>query len=416
MSARRLGMAVLSHGRSLEAMLLASQGAGVLTSIVVARSIGPSGRGIITALTTWGQVLGWVAAFSLDKALIVRTSGAHALTGADDGLRVARAAVTALSIPTIAITVVVGRSLFSDAWLSLALVVIAVATAQTELVSGWLLARRWRERFTAWRFVQPVFYLLTTVAVALAFRNAGLYTRTLAIGAGAAASVAIPVLIACIFLPRRPFAKTDHIGAFLRFGVAAQTGNLLQYLNGRLDILALSFLVTPRSVGYYVVGAGVAQATLLLGTAGVVRAMTGETARWDGVGIAIACALAAVVAVISPFAIPWIFGADFRPSVPIAQILALGGPVNYGLQVACGRLLAANRPWEVAVAQGAGVVFFGSIIVAAPTVRGAAWASVLSYAVSFVIAEQRVRRLHTSPTTGGVDPPPVTGPAPLGPP
>src|ERR1700693_2853514 len=58
---RSLGYRLLSHNRALEAMLIATAVTGVVASIVVARSIGPAGRGTIVTLTVWGQVLGWLA-------------------------------------------------------------------------------------------------------------------------------------------------------------------------------------------------------------------------------------------------------------------------------------------------------------------------------------------------------------------
>ena len=88
---------VLRHNRALEAMLVTTQAAGVIASIVVARSVGPAGRGTLLTITVWGQILGWLAAFSLDKAVVVLTSGKDRVSSPDDALRTVRLPVLGLS-------------------------------------------------------------------------------------------------------------------------------------------------------------------------------------------------------------------------------------------------------------------------------------------------------------------------------
>jgi O-antigen/teichoic acid export membrane protein len=95
--------------------------------------------------------------------------------------------------------------------------------------------------------------------------------------------------------------------------------------------------------------------------------------------------------VAAPRIIPAVFGTSFNAAVPIARILAIGAIVNYALQAACGRLLGRRQPWTVAVAQGLGVIVFTIGIVSFPTLQGAAWSSVTSFAVSLVFAEIALR-------------------------
>jgi O-antigen/teichoic acid export membrane protein len=177
----------------------------------------------------------------------------------------------------------------------------------------------------------------------------------------------------------------------LRFGAAAQVGTILQYLNGRLDLLALTFLVSAHDLGYYAAGASLGQLPLLMASAGSIRGMTGETDAIDKAGIGIAGLLASIVIVASPVIVPGVFGASFEPAVPIARILAIGTVINYALQGSCGRLLRRRRPWRVAFSQGVGVVIFGMGIAAFPTLLGVAWSSVSSFAVSLVIAQLALR-------------------------
>jgi O-antigen/teichoic acid export membrane protein len=386
-----LGRRALNHNRALEAMLIAAQVAGVLAAIVIARSVGPAGRGTVVTLTVWGQILGWLAVFSLDKALVVLTSGKDAVASPDQALRAVRLPVLGTSCLAIVASVLLGRHFFSSGWLIAALAALAVATAQAELIAGWFLATGRRPAFIAWRLAQPALYLAILIAAAFLLRTSSLQDRTVVMGVGAAASLVVPVMVVLGGLLRRPRAAKRGLGPLLGFGAAAHVASILQYLNGRLDLLALTFLVSVAGLGYYSAGAALGQVAMLMASAGALRGMTGEAKRTDFVGIGIAATLAGAVIIAAPVLVPMLFGASFEPAVPIARILAIGGVINYALQGTGGRLLAKRQPWVVALSQGIGVAAFASGIVVSHTLQGVAWASVISFTVAWLVAEVTLR-------------------------
>ncbi len=102
-------------------------------------------------VTVWGLILDWLAAFSLDKALVVLTSGEGAVAPPDEGLPAVRLPVLGTSCLAIVASVFFGRHFFTSAWLTAALAAFAVAIAQAELSGGWLLARRRRVAYIFWR-------------------------------------------------------------------------------------------------------------------------------------------------------------------------------------------------------------------------------------------------------------------------
>ncbi len=372
-------------------MLVGGQVAGVVASVIVTRSVGPTGRGIIVTLTVWGQLLGWLSAFSLDKALIVLASRDDAAISADQGLRAVRPPVLALSAVALVGTVLAGQHFFSNIWLTISMGAFAVATAQTEIISGWLLARGRRHAFIVWRLFQPALYLAILTVLALSLRSTRAEERTVAMGIGAAVSIVIPVVLVLGALPRRPAMVWRGSLPLLRFGAAVQTANILQYLNARLDLLALSLLVSAQSLGYYSVGAALGQMALLTASAGFLRGITGERDGTDLLGVGIAGLLAGIVIVASPVLVPAIFGPSLLPAVPIARILAIGAVVNYALQGSSGRLLSRRRPWVLATSQGVGVLVFAIGIEAFPTLTGVAWSSVSSFIVSLLINQVALR-------------------------
>lgn len=387
----RFGRVALRHNRALEGMLVASQVAGVLAAIVIARSIGPDGRGTVVTLTVWGQLLGWLAAFSLDKALVVLTSGEDAVASPDEALKAVRLPVLGTSCLAIIASVFLGRHFFSSVWLIAALAALAVATAQAELIAGWLLATGRRLAFISWRLIQPTLYLAIMIAAAFLLRPLSLEDRTVAMGLGAAVSLVVPVLLFLWHLSRRPPGDKRGLGALLKFSAATQVASVLQFLNVRLDLLALTFLVSAAGLGYYSAGAALGQAAMLMASAGGLRGITGEAVRTDIVGVGIAAILAGAVILTAPVVVPLLFGSSFEPAVPIARILAIGGVVNYALQGTGGRLLRRRQPWVVALSQGIGVVVFTAGIAASHTLQGVAWASVISFTVSLVVSETALR-------------------------
>ena len=211
-------------------------------------------------------------------------------------------------------------------------------------------------------------------------------------GLGAAVSLVVPVLLILRHLSRRPRADKRGLGALLKFSAATQVASVLQFLNGRLDLLALTFLVSAAGLGYYSAGAALGQAAMLMASAGGLRGITGEAVRTDIVGVGIAAILAGAVILTAPVVVPLLFGSSFEPAVPIARILAIGGVVNYALQGTGGRLLRRRQPWVVALSQGIGVVVFTAGIAASHTLQGVAWASVISFTVSLVVSETALRR------------------------
>jgi O-antigen/teichoic acid export membrane protein len=390
---------LLQHNRALELMLLTSQAAGVVASVVIARSVGPSGRGVLTALTTWGLTIGWLTALSLDKSIVVlaRTEDPPVPPGV--GLAIARRIVVALSPGALFLAFAVGWPIFHNWVYVLILATTALAVAQLELATGWALGRQRQGLYVILRLAQPSLYLASAVFLAVAFAGLGVHTRTRFIAIGTVVAVVLPVLL---FTGRVHVRATKEDiarfrGPLVSFAVRAQVANALQYVNARLDVLTLSFLVSSSSLGVYAVGASLGQSVVLLGSAGVIRGITGKATRADLRGLALTSTFAAAVMLLAPFLIPRIFGEEFENATAVAQILCVGGVLNYALQGLAGRLLGQGRAIAVAVAQAAGLPAFAAGIAISRTLEGVAWASNASFAISLVVALVLVRR--SKPTT-----------------
>jgi O-antigen/teichoic acid export membrane protein len=384
---------LLDHNRALEGVFLGTQVLGTIATIFIARSLGPAGRGSITTLVVWTQLLGWISAFSLDKAIVVlsRSNTARAIEP-DGALAWSRRMVTLLSAPVAILCLVLGRHLFHDWVWSIYLVIGTIATAHGELSAGWLLAKNRMARFILYRLAQPALYFVGCTLVALLLRGYSVEVRVAVMAVATVISLVIPVVLVSFTTPWRIHVRVPGKGLLL-FAASAQAANAMQYLNSRLDIVSLSLLTTPKEVGLYSVGYATGQATVVLGSAGIIRGITGRATKLDRRGVLGTALLGCAIALVSPIAIPLVFGQAFVPSIRVAQIIALGGAINYAMQSSSGRLLGAGRPWLMALAEGCGAVAFGMGIAVSRQIDAVALSSVASFAVSLAVAQLCLSRI-----------------------
>jgi O-antigen/teichoic acid export membrane protein len=386
----RLG-ALIAHERSLEGVLFVTQVLLVVSSVVLARAVGAEGRGAIATVTVYGQLVGWTFCFSLDKAFLVLSRESDADVMATFRTTLAMAHV--LVVPTAIVGFLAGEILL-DRWeYSVAMAAIAVGSLYSEMYAAWLLATD-RERFLVFRVAQPLFYFGAALGVAALVEGADTRTRVFVLVAACAAGA--PSLVGRV-LVRFPPAVWGVRGQMqrrlVRFAAAAQSANALQYVNSKLDVLYLATTGQAAAVGVYAVGASIGQATMFLGTAGILRGVTGRDRGIDWAGVGGVAAAAVAIGVTAPFVVPRVFGSEFEGAVVVAQFLAAGAVLNFGLQSLAGKLLGHGRPAMVAWVQGVGIPAFALGIFVSDSLKGVAVASVVSYGVSLVAAVLATRHL-----------------------
>lgn len=378
--------------RRMEIALFTAQGLGLLSAVGIARLAGPEGRGQLTTLAVYGQILGWLTAGSLDKALIVMTRDEVP----HDRLYVA-AAVRQLSriymIVGLSVTLLIGIALFGHNFLLGALIATVVVTARLELRTGWILATGCENLYLRMRVAQPAIYGLGILALLVADTTDVIDVADVAVPAVAlllVASITIP--IAATLRHRMRVAATREVSTQRRvahFALKTQAGALLQYLNSRLDLLVLPLLVSAESVGQYAVAASLSSLLLLLSSAGNLRGLIGGRASADRLALAVVIASAAVVVLCAPVIVLTLFGKDFQEAVSISQVLAVGAVFGYMVNVVSGQMIGDGRSGAVAAAQASGVAIFaiglivaGGNLIAVALCSGAAW--MLTLAMLFI--------------------------------
>src|SRR5690606_21255237 len=105
--------------------------------------------------------------------------------------------------------------------------------------------------------------------------------------------------------------------------------------------------------------------------------------------------VAGALALLLPWLVPLVFGAEFAAAVPIAEVLLLAALVMGAKDVLTGCAEAAGEPWLASRAEiTALAVTFVGLVVLLPAIGviGAAVTSVLAYATAFALLLRNVRR------------------------
>jgi O-antigen/teichoic acid export membrane protein len=363
---------------------------GLITGPLVARAIGPVGRGEVASGTVFGTLAWQVLALGLPWAVGNRVAAdpgrLRALLGnaARYCLLVTPAAV---GLAWFLVNVPLDHLSTAGAIGAFVLVAVAPLNIFSNVQQAALVAEGALRPMSVLRASPILFSAAVVIGCAV--------TGTLTIGTYLAATAGAGLLVNALtwrFLPTRPRGSEPY-RPLLWFGVRSAGGQLAAYGNSYLDQAILAVAVGPRQLGLYAVAATVASVPLSFGQALAARAFgdvgraTGEerwrqAARYLRLALLVGIAASAGIAVTGPFLVPLLFGSPFRASV-VPLLILLPGTAALGMGLTAMRVLnAVDRPGASTVAEGAGfaVTVVGlAVAVPAAGIKGAAIVSTLAY-------------------------------------
>lgn len=380
---------------------------GVITGPVLARAVGPTGRGEIALVTVFAAILTTVA--GLGVPLAIGHAAANKLQDSSHLIGTSvRLALWEL-VPALGIALALAYGPLSDitgAARVAAIVFVALAPVGVLTLCVTMI-------YIGEGMLRPVVLIEVVPAVALAAVVAVAYVGGfLTVWFYLAAMVGFTVLSLAIAvgwgapgpraaLPLRPF---------LRFGARGYLGYLAALGTIRIDQVFVGPMLGARQLGYYAVAASIAQLPLTLGRAVASRAF-GTVAqsedraelmsRYMRLSLLAAGILAVGVAVACPL-VPLLYGHSFGHSlVPLLWLLP-GSVVLCGSLTATSCLTSAGRPGQTTIAEAIGL---GGTLVGLPLIvprygiRGAAIFSSVSYLVVFLTYRHFLRGLGVTRIT-----------------
>lgn len=318
---------------------LASQGFLLISGIIVARALGPEGRGVLAYLWLIPLVLCLLGGIGMPQAstfYVAREAGnAAAVVRISVRITIVLAAILVLAYGAglLAFAGPDAKFTTADGLLSMGLI---PAFLGVNLGVAVLLGMRRYGSFNIARIAPP--FLYAAGAAVLFVLDEATLTVVLAVSV---TSWLAGALFTWILVRRdlpatgKPPVVTD--GEMLRYGLRGVIGSVSPIDDVRMDQLFVGALLDARALGLYV--AAVAFANLprfvarSIGSVAFPRiasagsepdswALAIRTAR---IGVTVVAAVVAVLLIAVPFLIPLLFGEEFRDAVSLALILVVAG-------------------------------------------------------------------------------------------
>jgi O-antigen/teichoic acid export membrane protein len=388
---------------------VASASAAGIAGIVLARALGPTGRGYYAAVTSWFGVALMVGGMGQPAALcyfvarqperarqyvatsraMMLTTGTFALTA---GLVLAPLLAHGNAAVTLGYRIAFGAS-------------IAAFIGASYTFS---LQARDLHRWNVVRVSQPVLSMIVTI-VLWRLRLLTLNIALLVIAATMVLQLAY-AYVGCRrvgLVPGR--ARAELIRPLSVYGAAQIAALTPALLNADLDQLILSQTVPAADLGRYAIAVTLTQLPIpvvsAIGNVAFPRlaSQRGTTPavlrlqRRSLIGSAgLAVAMLVPLAVLAPWLVPLVFGAAYRGAVPLIWLLTPGTVFLSCGQVVGDLLRGRSQPSTVAWAQGFAAIFTVALLFAllpVVGVAGAAIASTVAYGVAFFAMLRRLVHL-----------------------
>lgn len=394
---------------------------GVLGSVMLARFLGPTGKGTYDLVLATSSLLVMILSLQLYPGITFAIAQNRAAIGSLSAV-VAVLAV-AQSAVGILILIVFGRSTAFAAMVPTEIgeqfVFVISITVLGTLLAGYGRSFLYGlERFHVANWIDLASRTATVAAIGVFWILSTIYPGRVSISILIFANASFLVssfLLTLIFLGKWRALKRGRtdLGLVFRFAIPNYLGDLVQHLNYRLDIFIVSHFVGARGVGLYVIAIGLAQLVWMVSQSAAKvlfpriasapvnstanQTMTSRAARlilWLNIGMAIC------IGVVSPFLLPLVYGEAFMDSVRPVLFL-LPGVVAFGIvNVLAAYIAGSGRPrlnLYIAIAGLIATISLNLILVPKIGISGAAIASSASYSLSCCLTMWVFVRLTRTP-------------------
>jgi O-antigen/teichoic acid export membrane protein len=370
----------------------------LLGGVIVARGLGPGGRGEAVALAMLVQNVGFVFAVGCVQAVSFRYAREPKVAGrllTTWVVMLLPLAVLGTGLGELLLPVLFSAQSSAAVDLGRIYLLTVALVLWGELVNGLLLGARDYLWANVVRFAQPA---LTAVAVFVLWRLDVLtVARALWVGAGSAVVVQA-VAMARAVRNAGGFGRLDtRLGLdTLWYGFRGHGALLANAMNQRLDLLIMPAFIAAAGLGLYSIAANVSLivSTLANSLAAVVLpAAAHDPARGSRtvigslqLGLGVAAAFAAVLLALARPALELVYGTSFGHAAPALRVLLPGTVLLAGALILVAGLYALDRPTTATAVQVSGlVVTVVGLLVFLPSgdIMTAAIVSTVSYAVVF---------------------------------
>jgi len=392
----------------------AIQALNVASGVMLARALGPHGRGELAAVMLWPGLLAAIGSLGVGDGITYHTARAGSRPGTVLGSGLA------LCVPQSAVLVAAGFITVSfttahhqgattgSAYLFLLYIPTYLAATYLMAALNGICRHAW------FQGLRLLVVALSAAGVAALAVLGSLTARSAVLVYIAAHLTVLMVAFACWLrtVDLQPRVEASTVRSLVSFGVRSHGGTLAGTLNERLDQLLISVFLAPASLGLYVIAVTLTSVTGLVGASAslvvlpaVARLPPGAArarSAWRTVAATLLGSVAVTVPVFAvlPQLIALFFGGAYGAAVPFARVLLVAAVLLSTNRVLGAILRAVGRPLDAGAAE---LLALGTTVVGLAALlpllglMGAALTSLLAYAVSTAwMARRAIRALGPS--------------------
>jgi O-antigen/teichoic acid export membrane protein len=372
--------------------------ANVGSGIVLARVLGPVGRGTLTAALLFGPLIASIGGLGIADALVY-------VSGRSRGARTP-SLMTALwiAVPQSVILVIAGWVVIPLLLRPSSHLAISPALAYLPIIPLFFLSQypsavlQGRLRLAEFNLVRACAPIVYTATVALLW-----HLNALSVEATVAASLLSGGVACLLALPAALRFSTQRFSQaaareLLAYGARSQGGNLATILMAQLDLLMLAALVPTRDLGYYAVATSAAMTGSLVPSAVSLvlfptfanqsrEAGRQALARFLLWGVGGAALLTPLILFVVPWAVVPIYGQAFSVASSLSVVLVPAYLLRGSNQMLVAILRGFGSPARASAGQVVGLAVLAvslPIGISAGGIHGAAIALIVSAAAAFV--------------------------------
>ena len=390
-------------------------GLGICTGIMIARFLGPEGRGELAAIQTYPQFLSIIGVLGLADAV--------AYFSARNPEDASRWMMTAMLIAILASSFLMatGYLIFPSL-----LAAQSATVVQASRIYLWYLplnalcgipsfALRGRNDMVAWnihRTLPVVAWSGVILFCALVWKPNPVFIANTYLAAFAVIIIISTIILVWKRLPHSITPSTKMVRPLVSYGLPSVLSSIPSMMNLRLDQMLIAALVEPRILGLYVVGVSwsmvgamfmaTLSAVMLPHLAGISdpQQQFQSLAQLSRVGLSFTLLVSVVTMFLTPICLPLLFGKQYLESIPAALILAPAAGVASFNQLLSTGVMSLGKPKYVLIAESVGVIVTLSLLwllLKKYQLIGAAWASLGSYLIiaavflSFIVQHTKVK-------------------------
>ncbi|MCR8635910.1 lipopolysaccharide biosynthesis protein [Paenibacillus radicis (ex Xue et al. 2023)] len=344
-------------------------GVNMLTGILTARFLGPTGRGEQTAMVLWSQFLAFSFTFGIPSALIynvkknMQDSAKLYTTALWMGLAAGTVAMAAgiLFLPYWLRSYSPNVVLFSQ-WSMLFVPLIVLSQINNAMMQ----VRGEYKLYNRLRFLIP---LSTLACLGILILSGTMHAYTSAV-AYLAPAVPFYIWTTMRLVQAYQIILKDALQTFKRlitYGIGSYGNDLMGNLSYYIDQIVIVGLLNPAQLGLYAVAVSLSRVVNVFSTS-IIAVLFPKasglpkdevvmlTFRVFRISTCIAIMVSVAIMVIAPFVLTLLYGNEFKEALGVFRLLLLEVSISGGTMVLAQAFMALGKPKVVTILQGLGLL------------------------------------------------------------